>query len=73
MLSVRLPDDLETQLNVICAKQNLNKSKIVQIALRKHLNDIANDPFLAWIGQGKAGMTTDELMRMTRGEDWNQA
>jgi hypothetical protein len=73
MLSVRLPDDLETQLASYCKKQNLQKSKVVQIALRRHLLQVKSDPFLALIGSGNGKYSTDELMRMSRGDDWNQA
>jgi hypothetical protein len=31
-----------------------------------------DDPIRAFIGICKDGMSTDELMRMTRGDDWNQ-
>lgn len=31
-----------------------------------------DDPIRAFIGILKDGMSTDELMRMTRGDDWNQ-
>jgi hypothetical protein len=73
MLSVRLPDDLESQLASYCKKQNLQKSKVVQIALRRHLLQVKSDPFLALIGSGNGKYSTDELMRMSRGDDWNQA
>jgi len=32
-----------------------------------------DDPIRQFIGIAKDGMSTDELMRMTRGEDWNQS
>ena len=31
----------------------------------------ADDPIRKFIGIAKDGMSTDELMRMTRGDDWN--
>jgi antitoxin PrlF len=31
-----------------------------------------DNPFAAFKGTLRPGMTTDELMRMTRGDDWNQ-
>ena len=31
-----------------------------------------DDPIRQFIGICKDGMSTDELMRMTRGDDWNQ-
>jgi len=31
-----------------------------------------DDPIRAFIGIAKDGMSTDELMRLTRGEDWKQ-
>ncbi len=73
MLSVRLPDDLDMQLASYCKKQKLQKSKVVQIALRQHLQQAKTDPFLALIGSGNGKYTTDEIMRMSRGADWNRA
>jgi predicted DNA-binding protein len=72
MLSVRLPEDLAQQLDAVCEQQHLTKSKLVQTALRRYLEEIQNDPFLAWIGQGKGEWSTDALMRLSRGDDWNQ-
>jgi hypothetical protein len=31
-----------------------------------------DDPIRQFIGIARDGMSTDELMRMTRGDDWNQ-
>ena len=31
-----------------------------------------DDPIRQFIGIAKDGVSTDELMRMTRGDDWNQ-
>lgn len=31
-----------------------------------------DDPIRPFIGIAKGGMSTDELMRLTRGDDWNQ-
>ena len=31
-----------------------------------------DDPIRQFIGIAKDGMSTDELMRMTRGDDWNK-
>jgi hypothetical protein len=31
-----------------------------------------DDPIRQFIGIAKDGLSTDELMRMTRGDDWNQ-
>ena len=73
MLSVRLPEDLEIQLASYCRKHKLQKSKVVQIALRQHLRQAKADPFLALIGSGNGKYSTDEIMRMSRGEDWNKA
>ena len=32
----------------------------------------ADDPIRKFNGVAKDGISTDELMRMTRGDDWNQ-
>ena len=31
-----------------------------------------DNPFRKWRGTGVSGMTTDEIMRETRGDDWNR-
>ena len=31
-----------------------------------------DNPFTKWRGTGISGMTTDEIMRETRGDDWNR-
>ena len=86
MLSVRLPDPLESQLTAYCETAGLSKSAVVQAALEKHLKKEApglattggakratKDPFLALIGSGNRKYSTDQIMRMTRGDDWNQS
>ena len=85
MLSVRLPDPLEIQLAAYCETAGLSKSAVVQAALEKHLKKQAlglataggakratKDPFLALIGSGNRKYSTDQIMRMTRGDGWNQ-
>ena len=85
MLSVRLPDPLESQLATYCEAVGLSKSAVVQAALEKHLKKQAanlaaasgtkrttKDPLLALIGSGNRKYSTDQIMRMTRGNDWNK-
>ena len=90
MLSVRLPEAIERDLNQYCTVRKLSKSQVVQEALAEYLvaaqsptkakpapePDLsflaADDPIRKFIGIAKDGMSTDELMRMTRGDDWNQ-
>ena len=90
MLSVRLPEAIERDLNQYCAVRQLSKSHVVQEALAEYLvaaqtrskdkaapePDLsflaADDPIRQFIGIAKDGMSTDELMRMTRGDDWNK-
>jgi len=80
MLSVRLPQPLENQLTAFCAAQHVSKSSVVQLALEKHLSRIAkpvravksDNPFAALRGIGNRKLTTEQIMRMTRGDDWNQ-
>lgn len=76
MLSVRLPEDLEAQFETYCATRQLRKSQVVQAALRRLLSEdaaqAASDPFLAMVGSGNGRYTTEDIMRMSRGEDWNQ-
>ena len=90
MLSVRLPEAIERDLNQYCASRKLTKSQVVQEALAEYLVEARSpsstkpapepdlsflapdDPIRQFIGIAKDGMSTDELMRMTRGDDWNQ-
>ncbi|MEO5658509.1 MAG: hypothetical protein ABIQ90_01755 [Polaromonas sp.] len=84
MLSVRLPDPLANQLADYCKTAGVSKSSVVQAALEKHLRKqtatpaagkaqrAAKDPLLALIGTGNRKYTTDQIMRMTRGADWNK-
>ena len=81
MLSVRLPEPLESQLAAFCNAQNLTKSAVVQLALEKHLSlkkkplrkTAAANPFAALRGTGNRKLTTEQIMRMTRGDDWSRA
>ena len=86
MLSVRLPDPLESQLATYCEAAGLSKSAVVQAALEKHLKKQTRslavaggikradkDPFLALIGSGNRKYSTEQIMRMTRGDAWNRA
>lgn len=79
MLSVRLPETLEGQLAAYCSRSGLSKSQVVQAALTKLLSSLqpkpvldSKDPLAKWVGVVKGGMSSDELMRMTRGDDWNK-
>ncbi|TXT37334.1 MAG: hypothetical protein FD135_3687 [Comamonadaceae bacterium] len=80
MLSVRLPQALENQLAAFCAAQHLSKSSVVQVALERHLSQVtqaeravkSNNPFAALRGSGNRKLTTEQIMCMTRGDDWNQ-
>jgi hypothetical protein len=83
MLSVRLPEKLETRLNNYCENMRVSKSFAVQTALEKHLKTVSSsvmkkaapkkNPFAALVGTGNGQFTTEQVMRMTRGDDWNQA
>ena len=78
MLSVRLPQPLERQLAEFCTTQQLTKSAVLQLALEKHLNLAGNssrkkaptNPFASLRGTGNRKITTEQIMRMTRGDDW---
>lgn len=80
MLSVRLPEPLESQLTAFCNAQHLTKSAVVQLALEKHLRLASKplqkaatvNPFASLRGTGNRKFTTEQVMRMTRGDDWNQ-
>ena len=80
MLSVRLTEPLESQLNEYCARMHTTKSEVVQNLLEKHLKSskaqavftLPKNPFAALRGSGNRKYTTDQIMRMTRGDDWNK-
>ena len=80
MLSVRLPQTLENQLAAFCAAQHASKSAVVQLALERHLKSVtqpdpalkSDNPFAALRGIGNRKLSTDQIMRITRGEDWNR-
>lgn len=82
MLSVRLPEPLEKQLAEYCEAMQVTKSAAVQAALESHLKKkrlAARDhavkkknPFLALVGKGNGRFSTNQIMTMTRGEDWNK-
>ena len=80
MLSVRLPQHLEAELAAHCKAAQISKSAVVQAALEAHLQQAAaqraaalqSDPFLRLIGSGNRQLSTDEVMRLTRGDDWNK-
>jgi hypothetical protein len=79
MLSLRLPQPLESEFLAYCKQHGLSKTEVAITALRKllvadkePLPIPADDPLAKWIGCVKGGMSTDELMRMTRGDDWNR-
>jgi hypothetical protein len=80
MLSVRLTQPLENQLAAFCDAQNVSKSSVVQLALERHLSLVAKparavksaNPFAALRGTGNRKRSTEQIMQMTRGDDWNQ-
>jgi hypothetical protein len=88
MLSVRLSPTIEKNLTAYCKQMQMTKSQVVQEAVAQWLNtattqipsaaesDLSflspDDPIRAFIGIAKDGMSADDLMRMTRGETWNE-
>lgn len=79
MLSLRLPPQLESEFLNYCERHGMSKTEAAVTALRKLLRSEneplpipADDPLAKWIGIIKDGPSTDELMRMTRGDDWNK-
>jgi predicted DNA-binding protein len=82
MLSVRLPESLQYELDAYCEMQHLTKSAVVQRALEQHLSTVTKSSrngklkkasmFDALRGIGNKKLSTDEIMRMTRGNDWNK-
>jgi DNA-directed RNA polymerase subunit H (RpoH/RPB5) len=80
VLSLRLSPELEREFLAYCKRHSVSKTEAAVTALRKLLVDDkaplpipADDPLAKWIGVVKGGMSTDELMRMTRGDDWNRS
>jgi len=87
MLSVRLSPPIEKNLNAYCKQMHMTKSQVVQEAVAQWLGRATSqrpsaaesdrsflspdDPIRAFIGIAKDGMSADDLMRMTRGDDWN--
>ena len=79
MLSVRLPAPLESDLLDFCKRHGMSKTHAVQSAIKRLLSAEkepppipVDDPLYKFFGIAKGGMSTDELMRMTRGDDWNK-
>ena len=83
-LTVRLSGPLASQLAAYCEITGVSKSSVVQAALEKHLKKqtatraaaksgrATKDPLLALVGTGNRKYSTDQIMRMTRGADWNK-
>jgi len=77
MLSVRLPRSLAHQLSAYCNSLKVTKSAVVQQALEKYLKIVAKpakqfrlaNPTRALRGTGNRKYTTEQIMRMTRGDD----
>jgi hypothetical protein len=79
MLTLRLPEPLEAEFLDYCKRHGVTKTQAGITALRKllvaekaPLPIPADDPLAKWIGVIKEGPSTDEVMRMTRGDDWNK-
>ena len=79
MLTVRLPETQESALADYCQRHGVTKTQAVQQALKKlfvaekaPLPIPENDPLAKWVGSVRKGPSTDELMRLTRGDDWNR-
>lgn len=79
MLTLRLPQPLEAEFLDYCQRHGVSKTQAGITALRTLLVSEkaplpipADDPLAAWIGVIKDGPSTDEWMRITRGNDWNK-
>ncbi len=78
MLSVRLPQPLESQLTALRNAQHFTKSAFVQLALEKHLSregkplrkTAAANPFASLRSTGNRNLTTGQIMRVTRTDNW---
>jgi hypothetical protein len=79
MLSLRLPAHIENEFLDYCKRHGLSKTDATLTAIKKLLRSEkdplpipADDPLAKWIGIVKGGPSTDEWMRITRGDDWNR-
>lgn len=67
MLSVRLPEDLETRLNVLASQTNRSKSFYVVEALKRHLDDLedfylAEKAHIESVLSGEKTLSIDEVI-----------
>lgn len=66
--------------NHICNARHHTKSAVVQLALEKYLSlagkpsrkTATANPFASLRGTGNRKLSTEQIMRMTRGDDWNR-
>ena len=79
MLSLRLPTQLKNEFAGYCKRHEVSKTEAAITALKRLLRSkkeplpiSENNPFAKRIGVVKGGPSTDELMRITRGDDWNR-
>jgi hypothetical protein len=79
MLTLRLPKALEAEFLDYCERHGMSKTEAGLTALRKLLAAEKaplpipeDDPLAKWVGIVKGGPSTDEWMRITRGDDWNR-
>jgi hypothetical protein len=75
MLTLRLPQPLEAEFLDYCRRHGVGKTEAALTALRKLLAAESSplpipegDPLAQWVGIVKAGPSTDEWLRTTRGD-----
>jgi len=72
-LLIKLDADLKQQLRREASRRGTSMSKLTRRVLRDYLEEIeAQEDFARWAesvqGTATGGMTTDEIMALTRGE-----
>ncbi len=74
LLMVKLPSALKLRLKRAAAKQHTDMSKLTREAIEEHLSWLerqarAEAVIERMTGSGTSGMTTDEIMALTRGDE----
>ena len=72
-LLIKVDSPLKEQLRREARRQRTSMSKLTRRVLRDYLEDVeAQDDFARWVdeirGTAPPGLTTDEIMALTRGE-----
>jgi predicted transcriptional regulator len=74
LLVVKVPKALKRRLERAAARRHTDMSKLTRDAIEEHLERLEHEKrFDDWLesarGSATSGMTTDEIMALTRGDD----